>query len=1169
MAGNLIQITDAGRAALVAAGNTGTAAHKVTQIGLGTATFTYKPDMKALPNELKRITTFGGDTVAKDTIHLVIQDDTADQYKLYAFGLYLDNGVLFGVYVQKDPILEKAAASMLLLAADTVFKTIDVTKLEFGPATFLNPPATTERQGVIEIATQAEVDAGTDSTRALTPHTAAKRFAPLASPAFVGTPTITSIPSDNNAQLSIKAQSGATNRAAKLRFFGTFGTGADTNTRFVASIRSGFEGGTWGKEYVDVFLNKAANETQSDANQARALRLTYGGRAIVGNLPDDGKTALQVGGSARAGNFLIDDQASGNSGVFGFTNANGPAVALYGSGTSGSGSLVLKTAGVERARVTSAGRLLLGSTADDGTHILQVAGNATVAGELRSTAATGLRVVRGDYGVLFRNDGASAFLLQTNAKDQYGNWNSYRPLQWNLSTGQVYVDQNGSGTKFGGRVMVGSVSDDGSNTLQVGGSIRAVNYLIGDRKAADQGVIGFGNSNVSGPTIGFYGSGTSGHGSLVIRTGDSERARVTEAGHVVIGSTSDDGSNTLQVAGTSAFSGRVFRGGKATIETGILNGGIQNFGIGDDSAITSASFADNAWGAALNLGKSRGTKVGTHGAVRAGDVLGTVRFVGSTGAAYVSAAAMVASAVETFSSTASGSLLDFFTTSAGSAASSRKMRITDSGRVLIGTTGDDGQSRLQVNGDVSIGGRIVMTSRMANMEIGSLTTEGTPYFDFHSSGGNVDYDSRILASGGDKTTAGKGLLTYYGGMHRFMIAGSPKLTINTGGRVLVGTAVDNGVDLVQVAGPLSATGSIKSSASITGIGTRAALTASNGNGTGQTSIYLRREGAAKDEKSWEMITDGSGAFALRAIADDFASSQSAMTIVRPPGGGMKLSTMKLMSNGGRVLIGGATDDGSSLLRVGGIATATAPLAGDKSDKLITSAWLVAELLTATIGQIVWEVRANARAGFLKLNGAELKRADYPALWAYAQASGAIVSDADWKKDRNGCYSTGDGSTTFRIPELRGEFIRCWDDGRGIDASRLIGSSQDSQNRSHAHGASAAAVGDHVHGAWTDAQGFHAHGIKDGGHDHETPIGRVGVVGTSYGQGNGPYNNDRADRYRSSRSGSNISISADGNHGHNVGIGGAGNHTHAITVASDGGNEARPRNIALQPMIRAY
>jgi hypothetical protein len=43
----------------------------------------------------------------------------------------------------------------------------------------------------------------------------------------------------------------------------------------------------------------------------------------------------------------------------------------------------------------------------------------------------------------------------------------------------------------------------------------------------------------------------------------------------------------------------------------------------------------------------------------------------------------------------------------------------------------------------------------------------------------------------------------------------------------------------------------------------------------------------------------------------------------------------------------------------------------------------------------------------------------------------------------------------------------------------------------------------------------------------------------------------------------------GTHAHNVGIGLAGAHNHAITINADGGNEARPRNVALLAMIRAY
>lgn len=40
------------------------------------------------------------------------------------------------------------------------------------------------------------------------------------------------------------------------------------------------------------------------------------------------------------------------------------------------------------------------------------------------------------------------------------------------------------------------------------------------------------------------------------------------------------------------------------------------------------------------------------------------------------------------------------------------------------------------------------------------------------------------------------------------------------------------------------------------------------------------------------------------------------------------------------------------------------------------------------------------------------------------------------------YGAGDGSTTFNLPDLRGEFIRGLDSGRGLDAGRALGSQQE-------------------------------------------------------------------------------------------------------------------------------
>jgi len=48
------------------------------------------------------------------------------------------------------------------------------------------------------------------------------------------------------------------------------------------------------------------------------------------------------------------------------------------------------------------------------------------------------------------------------------------------------------------------------------------------------------------------------------------------------------------------------------------------------------------------------------------------------------------------------------------------------------------------------------------------------------------------------------------------------------------------------------------------------------------------------------------------------------------------------------------------------------------------------------------------------------------------------------------YGAGDGSTTFGLPDLRGEFIRGLDAGRGVDSGRTLGSTQSTQFGQHSH-----------------------------------------------------------------------------------------------------------------------
>ncbi|MDR1276372.1 MAG: phage tail protein [Candidatus Accumulibacter sp.] len=81
-------------------------------------------------------------------------------------------------------------------------------------------------------------------------------------------------------------------------------------------------------------------------------------------------------------------------------------------------------------------------------------------------------------------------------------------------------------------------------------------------------------------------------------------------------------------------------------------------------------------------------------------------------------------------------------------------------------------------------------------------------------------------------------------------------------------------------------------------------------------------------------------------------------------------------------------------------------------------------------------------GWIERNGALLSRTAYPDLWAFAQASGNLLSaDSLWVEATKGKFSPGNGTTTFRIPDHRGEFLRMWDSSAGVDVGRAIGSFQ--------------------------------------------------------------------------------------------------------------------------------
>jgi phage-related tail fiber protein len=166
----IFKLTAAGRQALINAAQDGTQARRIVSVGVTATAFTPTESLAAIPGEVKRIETVAGDVVAKDTIHVTVRDDGSQAYTVRGLGLYLDNGVLLGTYSQAAVILEKSVASIFLLSTDlrVLDGSVDISTLQFGETNFINPPATTERQGVVQLATEAIASALEDATRALT-----------------------------------------------------------------------------------------------------------------------------------------------------------------------------------------------------------------------------------------------------------------------------------------------------------------------------------------------------------------------------------------------------------------------------------------------------------------------------------------------------------------------------------------------------------------------------------------------------------------------------------------------------------------------------------------------------------------------------------------------------------------------------------------------------------------------------------------------------------------------------------------------------------------------------------------------------------------------------------------------------------------------------------------
>lgn len=208
--------------------------------------------------------------------------------------------------------------------------------------------------------------------------------------------------------------------------------------------------------------------------------------------------------------------------------------------------------------------------------------------------------------------------------------------------------------------------------------------------------------------------------------------------------------------------------------------------------------------------------------------------------------------------------------------------------------------------------------------------------------------------------------------------------------------------------------------------------------------------------------------------------------------------------------------------------------------------------TIVVGIIACFARPTAPAGWLICDGTLYERSEYIDLFSVIGTTYGNTT-----------------STNFRVPDLRGTFVRGIDLGKGLDLGRVFASHQEDASVKHKHTGSISVTSD----------GTHTHTITgepgyDGKHSHK------GVKYGYYTTRIGCSHAHDVPRSHANRTPANTSSTVGGKHKHDKGnentgysASNAGLHTHAgstIVIANAGSNidvETRPKNVALLYCIR--
>jgi len=185
------------------------------------------------------------------------------------------------------------------------------------------------------------------------------------------------------------------------------------------------------------------------------------------------------------------------------------------------------------------------------------------------------------------------------------------------------------------------------------------------------------------------------------------------------------------------------------------------------------------------------------------------------------------------------------------------------------------------------------------------------------------------------------------------------------------------------------------------------------------------------------------------------------------------------------------------------------------------------------GSVHMMATTTAPSGYLKCNGTAISRTTYAALFA-------IIGTT---------HGAGDGSSTFNVPDLRGEFVRGWDDSRGIDNGRNFGTSQSDNNKQHNHTASSTI---------TDPGHFHYIASDEAINGSNNRLENKTGQDLRFATGGFVGNDSRQDYVAAAVTGAADTGRSEVK---TTGI------SASVTVANSAAGESRPRNIAMMYVIK--